>query len=123
MNLIAYVLSSRLPSWAAEANPFVQPGSLVSLALAETTILAVSSLCRFLGRDAATRNILLAAVVAVLTGDASNDVVLVLTRSQFFAIAASYFSITMIPTFVAMRSLELQLRRLSCRTGDGPNSH
>ena len=50
----------------------------------------------------------MAAVVAVLTGDALNDIVMTLTNSQFLAVDISYAFTALIPAFVAMRWVQSQ---------------
>jgi hypothetical protein len=105
VNLIAFALSLLIPAWATEANPYVQPGSLLSLARSETIIILGSLLCRLLCKDRMMLNMLQAAIVALLTGDASNDVLLMISGREFLAIVGSYALTAFIPTLVAIKFL------------------
>jgi len=107
-NLLAFVLSLRIPTGASEVNPFVHPGMLASLAYSEGMILLVSFILSVLLRDEAKRCVILGAVVAVLTGDALNDIVFTLTSSQFLATDISYAFTALIPAFVAMKWIQWQ---------------
>jgi len=107
-NLLAFTLSLRIPSGASEVNPLVHPGLLVSLGYSEGIIVLISFMLSVLIRDEAKRSVVLAAVLAVLTGDALNDIVFSVTNSQFLAVDISYAFTALIPSFVAIRWIQSQ---------------
>jgi hypothetical protein len=107
-NLLAFTLSLRIPSGASEVNPLVHPGTIASLGFSEGIIVLVSFALSRLLQDEAKRSVILAAVLAVLTGDALNDIVFTLTNSQFLAVDISYAFTALIPTFVAIRWIQAQ---------------
>jgi len=107
-NLLAFTLSLRIPSGASEVNPLVHPGSLASLGYSEGVIVLVSLALSILVRDEGRRCVILAAVVAILTGDVVNDVVFSVTNSQFLAVDISYSLTALIPAFVAARWVRSQ---------------
>jgi hypothetical protein len=108
INLLAYLMSLRIPNGAAEVNPLVHPGSLVSLGYSEGIIITVSLLISVLIRDETKRSIVQAAVVALLAGDAMNDVVFTLTGSQYLAVVTSYAFTALIPALAAIRSMQVR---------------
>jgi hypothetical protein len=105
-NLLAFTLSLQIPSGASEVNPFVHPGSLASLGYSEGIIILISFVLSILILDEAKRSVVLAAVVAVLTGDALNDIVYSLSRSQFLAVDISYAITALVPALVAARWIQ-----------------
>jgi len=105
-NLSAFIMSMRIPSGASEVNPLVHPGTLSSLAYSEGLIILISFALSTLLRDEGKRSVILAAVVALLTGDALNDIVFSFTGSQFLAADISYASTALIPAFVAMKCIQ-----------------
>jgi hypothetical protein len=107
-NLLAFTLSLHIPSGASEVNPLVHPGLLASLGYSEGIIVLVSFVLTILIPNEEKRSVVLAAVVAVLTGDALNDIVYTLTRSQFLAADISYTFTALIPAFVAMKWIQSQ---------------
>jgi hypothetical protein len=107
-NLVAFALSLQIPSGASEVNPFVHLGMMVSLGFSEGIVVLVSFILSRLLRDEAKRSVILAGVVAVLAGDALNDIVFTLTNSQFLAFDISYAFTALIPAFVAMRWIRSQ---------------
>lgn len=102
VNLSAFLLSLHVPTGAYEANPNVRPGSLVSLGFSEGLVLLASFILRIISTDREVRIIVQAAVVALLSGDTINDLILVATGSQFFAIASSYTITAIVPALVAI---------------------
>jgi len=112
INLLAFTLSLGIPSGASEVNPLVHPGSLASLAYSEGIIILSTFVLSALVRDEGQRTVILAAVVAVLTGDALNDLVFTLTTSQFLAVITSYASTALIPAFVATRWIRFQANKV-----------
>jgi hypothetical protein len=113
-NLAAFVLSLGIPSGASEVNPFARPGLLISLGFSVGIIVLVCVALARLLRDEVTRCVVLAAVVGVMTGDALNDFVYTVTRSQFVAVDISYGFTALIPAFVAMKLIRT-------RTGWSPS--
>ena len=105
-NLLAFVMSLRIPSGASEVNPLVHPGSLASLGYSEGLIVSVSVILTFLVRNEAVRSVMLAAVVGVLAGDVLNDIVMTLTNSQFLAVDISYAFTALLPAFVALKWIQ-----------------
>jgi len=107
-NLLAFTLSLRIPSGASEVNPLVHPGLLVSLGYSEGIIVLISFVLSVLIQDEAKRSVILATVLAVLTGDALNDTVFSVTDSQFLAVDISYAFTALIPALVAIRWIQRQ---------------
>jgi hypothetical protein len=112
-NLLAFALSLQIPNDASEVNPLVHPGMMASLLFSEGIILLVSFLLTILLHDEAKRSVVLAAVAAVLSGDALNDLVFSLTNNQFLAVDISYAFTALIPALVAMRWVRSQTIQLS----------
>ena len=108
VNILAFTLSLRIPTGASEVNPLVQPGMLASLGYSEGIIVLISFVLSVLIRDEAKRSVILATVLAVLTGDALNDTVFSVTNSQFLAVDISYAFTALIPAFVAIRCIQSQ---------------
>jgi hypothetical protein len=107
-NLLAFTLSLHIPNGASEVNPLAHPGMVASLGFSEGIIMLVSFTLSRLLRDEVRRSVILSAVVAVLTGDALNDIVFTLTTSQFLAVDISYAFTALIPAFVALRWIQFQ---------------
>jgi len=81
---------------------------LASLGYSEGIIVLISFVLSVLIRDEAKRSVILATVLAVLTGDALNDTVFSVTNSQFLAVDISYAFTALIPAFVAIRCIQSQ---------------
>ena len=83
---------------------------VTSLGYSEGIVVLVSFVLSGLVRNEAKRSVVLAAVLAVLTGDALNDIVFTLIKSQFLAVDISYACTALIPAFVATRWIQSQTR-------------
>jgi hypothetical protein len=81
---------------------------MASFGYSEGIIVLVSLVLSRLVQDEAKRSVILAAVLAVLTGDALNDIVFTLTTSQFLAVDISYAFTALIPAFVAVNWIQSQ---------------
>jgi hypothetical protein len=101
-NLVAFVVSSRLPPIYMELDRLVQPGSLLSLARTEGFILISSFVLLALVRNVAERTILQGLVLGVLAADAMNDIALVSTGNWPFAMELALATAVSIPALVGI---------------------
>jgi hypothetical protein len=101
-NLVAFVVSSGLPSNYIELDPLVQPGSLLSLARTEGIILAVSLVILTMMQESSERMALQGLITGFFTADAVNDIILISTGNSFLAMELAWVTAAAIPAMVGM---------------------